>query len=76
MSASTAIKMGATIYGIVAHTHTATDKAGRSIPAPGVGILGSAREIKSVKSPSLVLDVKYRQRQLAFRRKQVSEVRL
>lgn len=76
MSASTALKMGATIYGIVAHTHTATDKAGRSIPAPGVGILGSAREIRTIKSPSLVLDVKYRQRQLAFRRKQISEVRV
>lgn len=33
MSAKTAIEMGASIYGIVAYTATATDKAGRSIPA-------------------------------------------
>ncbi|BGP33270.1 fatty acid synthase alpha subunit Lsd1 [Rhodotorula toruloides] len=72
MSAKTAIEMGATIYGIVAYTATATDKAGRSIPAPGRGVMGTAREITS-KYPSPILDVTYRRRQLEFRRKQISQ---
>lgn len=33
MSAKTAIEMGCNIYGVVAYTATATDKAGRSVPA-------------------------------------------
>lgn len=74
MSAATAIKMGATIYGIVAHTHTATDKQGRSVPAPGLGILGSARQVNVPSaSPSKLLDLGYRKRQLAFRRKQIGD---
>ncbi|KAJ1840696.1 fatty acid synthase alpha subunit Lsd1, partial [Coemansia sp. RSA 2703] len=44
MSANTALEMGAPIYGIVAMTGTATDKEGRSVPAPGKGVLTSARE--------------------------------
>ncbi len=72
MSAKTALKMGATIQGIVAYTSTHTDKAGRSIPAPGQGILSAAREIKP-KDSLPILDVKYRARQLAFRRKQISQ---
>ncbi|KPV74523.1 uncharacterized protein RHOBADRAFT_28081 [Rhodotorula graminis WP1] len=72
MSAQTAISMGATIYGIVAYTATATDKAGRSIPAPGRGVMGTAREVKS-KYPSPILDVTYRRRQLEFRRHQISQ---
>lgn len=74
MSAATAIKMGATIYGIVAHTHTATDKQGRSVPAPGLGILGSARQVNVPGAPSAkLLDLAYRKRQLAFRRKQIGD---
>ena len=61
--------------GIVAYTATATDKAGRSIPAPGLGILSTARQL-STKNPSIILNLEYRKRQLAFRRKQISEVRL
>ncbi|KAJ1653026.1 fatty acid synthase alpha subunit Lsd1, partial [Coemansia sp. RSA 25] len=38
MAASTAIEMGVPIYGIVAMTGTATDKEGRSVPAPGKGL--------------------------------------
>ncbi|GAA5924777.1 hypothetical protein JCM1841_004145 [Sporobolomyces salmonicolor] len=72
MSAKTAIEMGATIYGIVAYTATATDKAGRSIPAPGRGVMGTAREIPS-KYPSPILGVAYRRRQLEFRRRQISQ---
>jgi len=72
MSAKTAIELGATIRGIVAFTSTHMDKAGRSVPAPGQGVLSGAREV-SLKEPSLLLDIKYRARQLAFRRKQISQ---
>lgn len=72
MSAKTALELGATIQGIVAYTSTHTDKAGRSIPAPGQGILSTAREI-TPKEAIPLLDVKYRARQLAFRRRQISQ---
>lgn len=72
MSARTALEMGAAIRGIVAFTSTSTDKAGRSIPAPGQGVLTIARETGTrTNIPSLDLD--YRVRQLAFRRKQISQ---
>ncbi|KAJ2333063.1 fatty acid synthase alpha subunit Lsd1, partial [Coemansia sp. RSA 2673] len=72
MAASTAIEMGAPIYGIVAMVGTATDKEGRSVPAPGKGVLTSARELPSaVASPLLSID--YRRRQLELRRKQIDE---
>lgn len=61
--------------GIVGHTATATDKAGRSVPAPGKGVLSTARQVPSIKE-SLLLNIDYRKRQLEFRRKQISEVRL
>ncbi|KAI9021639.1 fatty acid synthase [Phycomyces nitens] len=70
MSASTAIEMGAPIYGIIALTNTATDKEGRSVPAPGAGILTTARE-GGTKRPSPLLDIKYRARQLKARRAQI-----
>lgn len=47
MPASLAIEMGVPIYGILAMTATATDKSGRSVPAPGRGILTVARESKA-----------------------------
>src|SRR5258705_268514 len=49
-----------------------SDKAGRSIPAPGRGALTVAREVPS-KYPLPILDVSYRSRQLTFRRSQISE---
>ncbi|KAG9053545.1 3-oxoacyl-[acyl-carrier-protein] synthase [Serendipita sp. 407] len=72
MTASTAIKMGACIRGIVAFTSTSTDKAGRSIPAPGRGVLTIARELTPA-TPAPILDIKYRTRQLAFRRRQIAQ---
>ena len=72
MSAKTALELGATIQGIVAYTSTHMDKAGRSVPAPGQGVLSDAREI-TPKEALPLLDVKYRKRQLAFRRKQISQ---
>ena len=53
-SAALALKMGLPIFGIVALTTTASDKEGRSIPAPGKGVLTSAREVHtSFKNPLL-----------------------
>jgi len=49
-----------------------SDKAGRSIPAPGCGALTVAREVAS-KHPLPLLDVAYRTRQLSFRRTQISQ---
>ncbi|KAL7749388.1 fatty acid synthase alpha subunit Lsd1 [Sorochytrium milnesiophthora] len=70
MSASVAIEMGVPIYGIIAHTSTATDKQGRSIPAPGQGVLTTAREVPSrFKSP--MLDMSYRRRQLDRQRQHI-----
>ncbi|KAI8319679.1 hypothetical protein GQ54DRAFT_30255 [Martensiomyces pterosporus] len=74
MSASAAIEFGAPIYGIVAMSGTATDKQGGSIPAPGRGILTSAREIRSGASPRL-LDLSYRRRQLAHQLAAIEEWR-
>ncbi|OHE96344.1 fatty acid synthase subunit alpha [Colletotrichum orchidophilum] len=45
MSASLAIEMGVPIYAIVAFTGMASDKAARSVPAPGKGVLSNAREV-------------------------------
>ncbi|RSH78623.1 3-oxoacyl-[acyl-carrier-protein] synthase [Apiotrichum porosum] len=72
MSARTAIEMGASIQGIVAYTSTHTDKAGRSVPAPGRGILSTAREV-TPKDALPILDIKYRARQLKFRRNQIAQ---
>ncbi len=46
MDAELAIEMGIPIYAIVALTSTATDKEGRSVPAPGQGILTTGREAR------------------------------
>ncbi|KAI9845580.1 MAG: 3-oxoacyl-[acyl-carrier-protein] synthase [Sclerophora amabilis] len=72
MSAKLALDMGVPIYGIVALTTTATDKIGRSVPAPGKGVLTTARE-NPTKFPSPLLDIEYRKRQLELRRKQIKQ---
>lgn len=44
-------------------THTASDKEGRSVPAPGKGLLTSAREVRSdIANP--LLDFSYRKERL------------
>ncbi|KAL4972439.1 hypothetical protein BDW66DRAFT_144142 [Aspergillus desertorum] len=72
MSAQLALDMGVPIYGIIALTTTATDKIGRSVPAPGQGVLTTARENPG-KFPSPLLDIKYRRRQLEMRQRQIRE---
>lgn len=73
MNAKLAVEMGVPIYGILALTATATDKIGRSVPAPGRGILTNARENQDNKFPYRLLDIKYRKRQLDLRKKQIKE---
>lgn len=72
MSGQLALDMGVPIHGVLALTTTATDKIGRSVPAPGQGVLTTARENPG-KFPSPLLDIKYRRRQLDLRRKQIKE---
>ncbi|KAF8271214.1 fatty acid synthase [Lactarius quietus] len=72
MSAKTALELGCPIRGVLAFTSTSTDKAGRSIPAPGRGALGISREVQS-KHPSPILDIGYRSRQISFRRRQIGD---
>ncbi|KAJ2057394.1 fatty acid synthase alpha subunit Lsd1 [Coemansia sp. S146] len=75
MSATAAIEFGAPIYGVVAMSGTATDKQGRSVPAPGKGVLTSAREIKTGTPPRL-LDFNYRRRQMELHMAAVDELRV
>lgn len=63
MTAKLALEMGVPIYGIVALTTMASDKIGRSVPAPGQGILVNAREAPS-PYPSPLLNIEYRREQL------------
>ncbi|KAG5463192.1 MAG: LOW QUALITY PROTEIN: fatty acid synthase alpha subunit reductase [Olpidium bornovanus] len=72
MTAAMAIKMGLPIRGIVAHTSTAMDKLGRSVPAPGQGILTTARETP-LKHGSPLLDLEYRSAQLRRERQRLKE---
>ena len=72
MSAQLALDMGVPIYGILGFTATATDKIGRSVPAPGQGVLTTARETPS-KFPSPLLDIRYRKRQLDLRKQQIKQ---
>lgn len=72
MTAKLALDMGVPIYGILALTATATDKIGRSIPAPGQGVLTTARENPGA-FPSPLLDIKYRKRQIELRKKQIKQ---
>ncbi|PQE24270.1 fatty acid synthase subunit alpha protein [Rutstroemia sp. NJR-2017a BVV2] len=70
MTAKLALDMGVPIYGILGLTSTATDKIGRSVPAPGQGVLTTARENPG-KFPSPLLDIKYRRRQVELRKKNI-----
>ena len=72
MTARLALDMGTPIYGILGLTTTATDKIGRSVPAPGQGVLTTARENPG-KFPSPLLDMSYRRRQLDLRKKQIKQ---
>ncbi|KUL89708.1 hypothetical protein ZTR_00595 [Talaromyces verruculosus] len=61
MNAELAIKMGLPIYAVVAYSQIAADQNGRSIPAPGQGILTAARE-RPDRHDSKLLDLAYRRK--------------
>lgn len=72
MTAKLALDMGVPIHGILALTTTASDKIGRSVPAPGQGVLTTARE-HAGKFPSPLLDINYRRRQIERRKKNIKQ---
>ncbi|KAI1116768.1 hypothetical protein F5Y14DRAFT_405120 [Nemania sp. NC0429] len=55
-TAAMALEMGLPIYGVVAMTHMAGDKLGRSVPAPGRGLLTSAKKSSTSTISSVLLD--------------------
>ncbi|PVH99331.1 thiolase-like protein [Periconia macrospinosa] len=71
-TASLALKMGLPIRAVIALTHTASDQIGRSVPAPGKGLLSIAAE-KRAPYPSPWLNMSYRRRQLEHRIRQINE---
>ncbi|KAH3956529.1 hypothetical protein HBI25_240850 [Parastagonospora nodorum] len=73
-TATIALKMGLPIHCIVALSSTTMDKAGRSLPAPGRGILGAARQ-SNTKLDSPLISMKYRRRALDARMQQVEDMR-
>ncbi|KAJ6099566.1 hypothetical protein N7467_001101 [Penicillium canescens] len=76
-TADLALKMGLPIRGIVAFVSTSSDKASRSVPAPGQGVLVNARRTTSASNiPSPLLKVANRRRRLEFRRRQIAEARV
>ncbi|PNP40924.1 hypothetical protein TGAMA5MH_06790 [Trichoderma gamsii] len=72
MTAKLALEMGVPIYGVLALTSVASDKIGRSVPAPGQGVLTTARETVGTHSSPL-LDINYRRRQVQFRRRHIKQ---
>ena len=70
MTAALALEMGCPIYAVVGLTSTATDKEGRSVPAPGRGILTTCRESPSVFGSPL-LDLSYRRNNMLYELKQI-----
>jgi len=63
MSAELALQMGLPIYGVIAYSQMAGDGVGRSVPAPGQGVLTAARETPTA-SQSPLLDLQYRRSRL------------
>ncbi|KAL0935885.1 fatty acid synthase subunit alpha reductase [Colletotrichum truncatum] len=75
-TAELALEMGLPIFGVVAHTSMAADRVGRSVPAPGRGVLTNARESnlgRKYMTPSPLLDMGYRRRLLNMRLEQVND---
>ncbi|KFY47176.1 hypothetical protein V494_00120 [Pseudogymnoascus sp. VKM F-4513 (FW-928)] len=70
-TARLAIDMGLPIYGIIAFTGISSDKVGRSVPAPGKGVLANARELPG-RFPSPLLDIEYRRRQIDIQQQQIA----
>ncbi|KAI1084923.1 thiolase-like protein [Whalleya microplaca] len=74
-TASSPLQMGLPIYAIVASTQMAGDSVGRSVPAPGQGVLTAAREMPTA-SQSPLLDLEYRRSRLEQETAAIEEWRL
>ncbi|GFP58644.1 hypothetical protein ACSS6W_008693 [Trichoderma asperelloides] len=77
-SASVALKMGLPIHCIIAMSFMAMDKAGRSIPAPGRGLLGAAKQTLLPKGGGLDspwMSMAFRRQALQNRLKRIQEMR-
>jgi fatty acid synthase subunit alpha len=73
-TASLALQMGLPIRGIVAFVNTSSDKAGRSVPAPGKGVLTNAKQISS-RVPSPLMNIRNRRKRIEFRLRQIAAAR-
>jgi len=63
MAGDLAVEMGVPIYAVLGQVHTAMDKEGRSVPAPGKGVLTVVSESSAAKyAPTL--QISYRRAQL------------
>ena len=62
-SAKMALELGLPIRAVIAHVSTASDGIGRSVPAPGKGIMANVRESSSLATSPL-LDIQYRRQLL------------
>lgn len=71
-TAKLALDMGLPIYGIVAFTGTSSDRVGRSVPAPGKGVMVHATEAPAA-FPSPFLNINFRRRQLMSRKALIKE---
>merc|ERR1712054_14686 len=72
MAGDLAVEMGVPIYGVVGLVHTAMDREGRSVPAPGKGVLTVVSEAPSAKYSPL-LRLPYRRQQLQAELAQIEE---
>jgi fatty acid synthase subunit alpha, fungi type len=71
-SAKVALDMGLPVYGILAFSGTSSDGVGRSVPAPGKGVMVNVAERPSPIASSM-LSLDHRRRQLANRRRQIRQ---
>ncbi|KAL4902743.1 hypothetical protein BDW74DRAFT_186700 [Aspergillus multicolor] len=74
-TAALALKMGLPIRGVVAFVNTSSDKASRSVPAPGRGVLTNAKQVQGQRMPSPLMDITNRRKRLDFRLRQINEAR-
>lgn len=73
-TASLALEMGLPIRGVIALARTASDKTGRSLPAPGRGILTSVSEAcHESKFDSPLLSLSYRKKCINLRMQQIKD---
>ncbi|KAH7122773.1 hypothetical protein B0J11DRAFT_490138 [Dendryphion nanum] len=72
-NAKLALEMGLPIHGVIAATRTAADKAGRSLPAPGRGIIGFSAGGSKGNFESPLLNMSFRKRQIDVRMSQIEE---